>query len=298
MEESSSYPSQKHRLPNLNNKSTELHRYLRSIARAAKRRITKSTAGKDWITGLPPGLLPEFLDQICQDVKNKPLGRVKFKHLSGWKESGAYRLEINLGSGHKWYLIYKDANYHTDQLPALKGLPYQPGPPEYTVFNNPPPSLAAFLPHCYWAEETEPACHYRYLFEDLADEFTRIRGVTGLLNTVEALYPLQEALQSWTPEPGCKLLHLDQESARALQGYVHEMISRYQQERPTPVAEEFLQLSINCPLSTNGCSRRPEHHQHLRPQAKPQRISLCGLGVGRLGKPPPGPGLFAQTCRP
>ncbi len=205
-----------------------------------KRQLIKPNDNAEWTEGLPPGFSPQFLERGNHKINEKQLKRAKFKHLSGWKEAGAYRIEIPLSRGNKWRLVFKDANYHTDQLPALKGLPYIPGPPEYALFHHPPQALSAFLPQCLWAEETEPGKRYRYLFEDLTGEFGRIRGDEGLLKAVHMLLPLQNALQDWQPGSDDNLLHYSGASVRALEEYVFHSISRYCEQYPGDTVTDFL----------------------------------------------------------
>lgn len=220
--------------------NSRLYRKLRSIIRAGKRRLSGSAPRVEWTPGLPPGLPVELLDQVCRDVQSRPLSRSKFEHLSGWKESGAYRVEATLRGGKRWRLIYKDANYALDQLPALKGLPYRPGPPEFTLYHNPPELLVSFLPQCYWCEETQPNLRYRYLLEDLSEQYVRIRGEVDLLAAVEMLLPLHGALESCWFEAESGLLRYDKAASSQLEFYTSEILGCYQQKHPGQTIDEFL----------------------------------------------------------
>lgn len=221
--------------------NSRLYRNLRSIYQAGKRRLSDLKAQNRWVSGLPPGLSVELMDHVCLEIQNRHFSRSRFEHLSAWKESGAYRVDVTLHGGKRWRLIYKDANYNLDQLPALKGLPYRPGPPEFTIYNNSPKSLLSFLPQCYWLEETQPNLRYRYLFEDLSEQYAQIRGEVDLLAAVEMLMPLQETLESCCLKVENGMLRYDKAASNKLEFYTKETLGRFQQKHHGQVIDEFFE---------------------------------------------------------
>lgn len=143
--------------------------------------------------GLPPGLDVSTVNDLCLEHLGEPLRRASYTHASGWKALGAYGLLLRGAGGSTWRLIYKDAEYSSEQIPALGGLPLRPGPPEYLVYNQPHGPLADYLPTVYSCIEVVPGRHYRYLLEDLREEYQRLSTFTGAIhaeNVVQAVRQL------------------------------------------------------------------------------------------------------------
>ena len=123
--------------------------WIRKRAAAGIRRVRNAAGGQseELFKGVPPGITRELLADICQrEFGDQPVDIV-YAHLSGWKESGSYRLYLKTDRGRNWTLIYKNAVYEQDQIPALATLPLKPGSAEYVVYANPPGTLCVRIFH-------------------------------------------------------------------------------------------------------------------------------------------------------
>ena len=225
---------------NLQTTLSRLRKWFSTITAFNGKRLAQNGSTGEWAQGLPEGMSREQLQEICIQVRGEAIRSTRYEHLSSWKEAGAYRIAVQFANGTTWCIIYKDAVYSLDQIPALKGLPYHPGPSEYALFHSPPRSLQPFLPQCFWTSEVQPGRRYRYVFEDLVDDFTRIQGREGLLEAVEMLLPLEGALRDWRPDNQGKLLFFDGQASQAMEVYAEETLRRYFEIHPSPLANEFL----------------------------------------------------------
>jgi hypothetical protein len=106
----------------------------------------------------------------------------------------------------------------------------RPGPPEYLIYSQPTASLAPFLPRVYLAEEVSPQTHYRYLLEDLAPAYERIRDHQSLIHSAALLPDLHAALQEWSAETGGDgLITYGIEFSRSLQVYARNSLQAFHQ---------------------------------------------------------------------
>lgn len=211
---------------------------------AAGIRLVRGARGnrpEELSTGVPPGITHELLSDICQrEFGDRPVDIV-YAHLSGWKESGSYRLYLKTDRGRNWTLIYKNAVYEQDQIPALATLPLKPGAAEYVVYSNPPGSLARYLPHVYYCREVTPNVQYQYLMEDLGEEYRRASEQADRLRIAEEMPSVHQALADWLPtvEPD-HLLHYDETYAKRLLPYTYENLSAYAQKTADSSARQLL----------------------------------------------------------
>ncbi len=221
------------------NKLRKLGKPDRSLLSRIKRRIyfMQRRLPRRPVKGLPEGIAFETVNRLCLEHSGEPLQRVSYVHLSGWKVSGAYRLVLKSVNGRTWHLIYKNAIYSLEQIPALRGLPIKPGPPEYLVYKHPEGALSQYLPAVYLCLEMVPGRHYQYVLEDLSQEYQRLSEYTKLAkkrNIVSAaseLPKLHHALSEWsiTADP-THLLRFNREFSTDLLKYAEENLERYVQE--------------------------------------------------------------------
>ena len=149
--------------------------FQKSLKSAVKTRIlTRLPIRTRWTppAGPPEGLELKELEELCMRRLGRPPVRVCHEHLSGWKSSGAYRVHVSCGWGRSWSLVYKRAQYGVEQTPALDGLPFSPGPPEYLVYSQ-GENLGVHLAETFAHHEDVPGKLYRYLFEDLGHRYLR-----------------------------------------------------------------------------------------------------------------------------
>lgn len=193
-------------------------------------------------TGLPDEVPPELINKICLDHFDERARSFTHMHLSGWKRSGAYRLFIKTQRGKEITLIYKDALYAPDQIPALTNLPVRPGPPEYAIYSRPVGKLAAYLPQVYMADELVPGIHYRYYLEDLSQNYHRpFRHLDDIITTSSLLSELHQALGEWVSETNStRMLIYGPAIAQALQEYFHMNLERYSQHAENPTLKTIL----------------------------------------------------------
>lgn len=123
------------------------------------------------VDGLPDGIDFDTLNTVCYEHKDRLLQKAAHVHLSGWKSAGAYRLDLTLAGGEQWSIIYKNAIYDAEHIPAAEGFPVRPGSPEYIITCRASGPLADVLPAIYLAEEVTAGQHYRYLMENISPTY-------------------------------------------------------------------------------------------------------------------------------
>lgn len=209
--------------------------------------------------GLPEGISPDIINAVCvEHLNEKPLSFFH-QHLSGWKLSGAYRLVVKTRSGNTIRLIYKDAVYRNDQIPALINLSIHPGPPEYAIYSQPVGSMAPYLPRVYLAEEVIPGIQYRYILEDLSQNFHKLYTLDDISRFCSMLPRLHQALSEWSKElKPIGLLMFGKGFSQALQEYARENLERYGQQSSDP---ELLSV-LNCWSPISELHLSPEFLVH------------------------------------
>jgi len=213
----------------------------RIIYRLRKRIFHRKTRPN--LPGLPIGIERETVDKVfCQHFGEKVVS-VSYKHLSGWKSSGAYRLICKTRRGKELFLIYKNASYANDQIPALINLPVNPGPPEYAIFSQPNAPLKIFLPEIYLAEVVIPGSHYRYLMEDLGVHYRIAQSDKDIITISEWLPQLQQAFSAWTSVANTDgLIVYGRSYSTALQEYAYQKLMGYQAHSENVPLREVLSL--------------------------------------------------------
>ena len=229
----------------------------------------------------------EILDAVCRQQGKGALKRCAHLHLSSWKSRGTYRLELCTEAGTGWQLIFKDECYQPELIPALKGLPVSPGPPEAVLYRNQNAILSPFLPQLYWFSEVEPGRHFQYLLEDLAqthavlspDEVAHIKKATrGLLQIHKALRETfaakgPDGLIRYDRQYSEQLLNyalgnLTDYAARTADGAVTALSSRWRELVAVHQRDEFYDNELRVPIhgdyNTSNLHARRDDHNHLK----------------------------------
>lgn len=193
------------------------------------------------VEGLPEGLEPDIINQICRDYFDGPLASVVHFHLSGWKSYGAYRLIGKTAPGTEVRLIFKVDHYSLEEHPGLAGLPIQLGPSEFRVYSQPGSALAPFLPKVYLAEERIPGLEYRYILEDLRGEYERPIYDEKKAHAAALLPRVHQALREWEQEVRPQgLIQYGPEFSRKIQTYAREELEKLQQQVDLPTLDTTL----------------------------------------------------------
>jgi len=134
-----------------------VHRLQRFIKRLRKgsQRVPLSSKKRP-TPGIPAGLNQDVLEKTCVEHYSSRPRIIQYQHLSAWKSSGAYRLLIALENGRDIRLVFKEANYSREEIPAVEGLPVQIGIPEYQVYYHNSNHPFEYLPTTLLAEEVIP----------------------------------------------------------------------------------------------------------------------------------------------
>ena len=210
------------------------------LARSGRRLLNRPPR-KPWIPGLPEGLTFEGLDRLAQERHGRRLISTAYRHLSGWKQLGAYQVELRLGGDECWTLVYKDSYYGPSQIPALKGFPARVGPPEYSVFKQASGGLCRFLPEVYSAEELEPGSHYRYLMKDLSEDYALKIGEPGMQVMVQRLPEFHAALAEWGQgQPLPEFIRYDSTFYADFGDYITGAFERYLRVHESDAVRRFL----------------------------------------------------------
>ncbi len=165
---------------------TKLSRLFRKVRTKTLSFIPKN----DIVAGLPEGLCFDELNELCLLSLREPLLCVSHCSLSGWKKSNTYRLMLETENRGKWSLIYKNAAYQHEMIPALSSLPIHPGPPEYTIYSKANGEIIKYLPAIHMCREVIPGLHYRYLMQDLSKHYraARNKDILSITSELAQLY--------------------------------------------------------------------------------------------------------------
>ncbi|MGH7414242.1 MAG: phosphotransferase family protein [Candidatus Rokuibacteriota bacterium] len=213
---------------------------LRAILGAGARRVRRWRGRDAPVEGLPDGLARETVEEVCRRQLGAGLERVAYEHLSGWKSTGSYRVWLHSARGHRASVVYRNALYGVDQIPALARLPVKPGPAEYVVYTTAAADLRGYLPDAYLVKEVVPGRHYQYVLEDLGSEYDDVR-MEAAPDVAEALGDIRRAMQEWLSriDPG-RLLRYDHRFSEDLQVYVFESLTRYVNTASNETVAELL----------------------------------------------------------
>jgi hypothetical protein len=211
---------------------------VRSLGHRRRRKVRSAP-----VEGVPEGITFETLNELCLQRLEKPLARVSHVHLSGWKAAGSYRLFLQAQGGRRWRLIYKNAVYSNDQIPALAKLPVVPGPPEYLVYSNAGGPLGQYLPAVYLCSEIVPGRHYQYLLEDLGQAYRKSTSLEAILGIVAELPSIHQAFGAWSRSiDQDRLLRYGHEFSVAFQEYARETLECYAQRTANEIVSEVCLL--------------------------------------------------------
>lgn len=165
---------------------------LRRLSRKVRTKILSFVPRNDIESGLPEGLSFDEINELCLLSLGEPLLCTSYYSLSGWKKSNTYRLILETENRGKWSLIFKNAVYQHDMIPALNSLPINPGPPEYTIYSKANGGIIKYLPAIHMCQEVIPGMHYRYLMQDLSKHYRLARGKKDILSITSELAKLYD----------------------------------------------------------------------------------------------------------
>lgn len=148
--------------------------------------------------GLPPGIDFATLNHFCEDHYGQSLRGVYYIRISGWKSIGAYRLLVKLNNTFG-SLIYKNASYSKEIIPAINGLPILPGPPEFEIYRAASDKLASYLPVVYICSNYPEEARFSYLMEDLFPTYRHIIPEQDLQIIVNQLDSFHNVLSQSLP---------------------------------------------------------------------------------------------------
>lgn len=191
--------------------------------------------------GLPPGLDEPTLGRIVRECSGSEMTRLSFRRMSGWKQSGAYRLLIRTENGGKLSLVYKRALYANEEIPALAGLPIVPGLGEYVFFRHAMSELADYLPRVWLAEQLEAGRHYRYVMEDLTRDYRGLSGPEDRASLCRLLPDIHASFRRIAGHPDTRgLLRFDREFAAQLLPYSVRSLEANRKTGVTPAVAALL----------------------------------------------------------
>ncbi len=202
-----------------------------------------------FVAGLPGSLHFDDLADIVYTRWGERLQSVSHLHLSSWKAAGAFRLILGVESGSPRSMIFKNALYTHQDIPALQDLPIHPGPPEYYVYAHADAfGLEKYVPEVYFCAEIIPQVQYSYLLEDLSETYKKPRTPGEILNVVQAQAEfhraLRDALPSHSPDEFVHdtLLRFDHVFSNDLREYASHKLGEYISAHQDAVSEEFWRL--------------------------------------------------------
>ncbi len=198
---------------------------MRRWIRRRRRRAPKPV----FLAGPPPGMESDELASICKREFGTHPRTIEYQRLSGWKPTGTFRVRLTLSGRRRVCVIFKNALYLDEDIPALVGLPLAPGPPEWGVYQAKDDGLVGYLPRVYWMNEVTPGRHYRYLLEDLGEKYRRLdrrsETVVRLAANLSCLH--QTFMSSGISRQSELLLRYDEAFRRGLLEYAFRNIQTY-----------------------------------------------------------------------
>lgn len=203
--------------------------YISKLHRLYRRGVSKflnSIPRNSFVHGVPEGLQFDELNELCLDYIKHPLKDVSYYHLSGWKKSNTFRLLLETEKGDKWSLIYKNALYRQDIIPALDNFPINPGPPEYTIYSKAEGEITKYLPTIYRCCEIHAGSHYMYLMQDLNANYRPARGKRDILCITAELTKLYDIFGEYRFDEDSLILY-NRELSTRLQAYIIDNLERY-----------------------------------------------------------------------
>jgi hypothetical protein len=191
--------------------------------------------------GLPPGLDEATLRRLVRELADGEVERCSFRRMSGWKQSGAYRLLTRTAKGRKLSLVYKRARYESDEIPALAGLPVTPGLGEYVFFRHALGELGDFLPRVWFAEQSDKGREYRYVMEDLTQDYRGLAGPDDRTSLCRVLPDVHASFRRIAGHPDTRpLLRFDREFAERLLPYSRRSLEANRTAEAAPAVGALL----------------------------------------------------------
>lgn len=194
--------------------------------------------GSKRVPGLPPGLSHDTLNEAAVIQIGDEIAEVWHEHLSNWKPTHTHRVTVKSKGGRYWTVIFKNADYGPEKVPAQRGLPVVLGRPEYRVLSSPASSSLDFVPTVYWTGRVDSQERFGYLMEDLDRAWYQPVSNGGLLAAVAALSQVHAGLQSSLAGDTAGLIRYDSDYSVALRRYVQTSVERYLDRHPDATIEE------------------------------------------------------------
>ncbi len=218
----------------------------RSVSIRLKQLLRRSTPRLP-TEGVPLGVTLDALHAVSHQIISRGPARVSHLHLSGWKTTGAYRLFLEAEDGAKGSVIFKNALYDFDQIPALREFPVLPGHSEFSIYSHNLQAELDFVPRAFHIHQIESRRHYQYYLEDLATHHSRLSRYTDYLQVARQLPDLYQAMalllqQEVAPDVNPAFLSFDQQFSAFLVAYVEESLPKYFSIAGGEVLEVFLSL--------------------------------------------------------
>ena len=194
------------------------------------------------ITGIPASLNSHDLLRHSEFLHELKLKNISHQHLSGWKDSGAYRLLIKNEIENN-RMIYKNSIYRYYEIGALKGLKLNPGPPEFIIYKNAKDKLRRFLPEIYFAKEIIKNKHYQYLMEDVSIEYNFCKNSDKIPFLCKKLPEIHSALSEFKNyEQKNSLLEYNKKFAYHLINYSKASLKKLGQIDKAQIVQEIMYL--------------------------------------------------------
>jgi hypothetical protein len=256
---------------------------------------TKNRPGIPAVQGLPQGLDWETLDSICRNDYSAGLSHANFQHLSAWKIRGAYRLNLFLTNGKLIHLIYKESSYDPAEIPGLVDLPVNLAMPEFIIYQQNTDHPLKYLPKVFLAEELVKGMKYRYLLEDLAQDYNRIKSGNEILHICSQFGEIVDALQEWVGNVELSgLIQYDRNFSNGLQEYALKNLLHLERHNSEPVyyqvinhwpdicaihlSDEFHQYPNECLI--HGDSNFSNIHVHQKDESQIKMVDWEWAGFG------------------
>lgn len=177
--------------------------------------------------GLPPGLSRTHFSRVVNDVLGETLQRTLYRHMSQWKEKGAYRILLHTKSGATESMIYKDVDYGQDDVAGLHELGIQPGPPEYQIYTHCSDQMQEYVPQVHYCARFREGTRYHILLEDADLSHAEAEDLRGVVRELARLHKRLEAAVDASDADKGQLIDYGVEFKKGLPEYAIEGITDF-----------------------------------------------------------------------
>ncbi len=190
--------------------------------------------------GIPEALSLDTLNDVTRSCTGDEPVSASYRHTSGWKSDGAFRIRVKLRNGSVWTFIFKVVTYDLERIPALEGLPIHPGTPEFWIYSTDSETLKDYLPDVYFCQKHADNVRFIYCLEDLWPRFSSVSCDADILHVSDSLSRMHGFIsQALSPRVREHLINYDIDFSTKLFRYVIDALGHLDRYGESQEVEAF-----------------------------------------------------------